>query len=201
VVAAAVEDRERGRIVSDDDPRVVYEALRAETAQMLGLDLTDLSAVAGLKLDLVSLLRLSLDELHGRALSGAPIDMATLNQCVALLQKLLPSATTEVSPPEPNFDDAAEQFARLIEHRADALEARQNHLAQQEIERLNALLVEKNNVIERLSAASPPPPTPTPTPQLSVIEGGRPKTTTELFYERGGYGHGSYAPGSGPKEW
>jgi len=27
------------------------------------------------------------------------------------------------------------------------------------------------------------------------------KSATQLFYENGGYGGGSYWPGSGPREW
>jgi hypothetical protein len=126
-------------------------------------------------LDLVTLLRLALDNLSGLALSGQEIDLQRLSACHVMLSKLLPQA---VSPtiPEPDFDGAAEEFARLVEARAGALEARAAHVGQQEIERLNASLAAKDEVIAGKdatiaalggtvvanAASSPPAPAPAP---------------------------------------
>jgi hypothetical protein len=73
------------------DPAAAYAVLRTETAAMLKLNSSDLSLVEGLQLDLVSLVRLEVDMLQGRALANEPIDLDRLSTALGMLQKLLPA--------------------------------------------------------------------------------------------------------------
>jgi hypothetical protein len=47
------------------DPAAAYERLKIETAKMLNLDVTSTSLLENLQVDLVSLLRLQIDDLLG----------------------------------------------------------------------------------------------------------------------------------------
>jgi hypothetical protein len=101
-----------------NDPSVAYDRLRAETAEMLKLDVANLSLVEGLQLDLVSLLRLQVDELQGAALAGEQVDLDRLSTALAMLQKLLPARALEASAPAPESrfgPSARERLRALIE--------------------------------------------------------------------------------------
>jgi hypothetical protein len=76
-----------------------YERLKAETAEMFGLDVAKLSLLDELRLDLVSLLRLEVGALHGQALTGQKVDLDRLNTAHTMLSKLLPPSTL-VTPVE-----------------------------------------------------------------------------------------------------
>ena len=104
------------------DPAAAYEALRAETANMLNYDLSDLSLVQGLQLDLVSLLRLEVDTLQGKVLAGDTVDLSRLAVAFGMLTKILPPAALEAEAPKPDFEGAREELLRLLQGRADALE-------------------------------------------------------------------------------
>lgn len=100
------------------DPATAYERLRAETATMLKLEATSLSLVENLQLDLVSLLRLQVDELQGAALAGQTVDLDRLATALQMLQKLLPEkALVAPAPPaETRFGPSArERLRELIE--------------------------------------------------------------------------------------
>ena len=100
------------------DPSTAYARLRAETATMLKLDAASLSLVENLQLDLVSLLRLQVDELQGAALAGAPVDLDRLSTALAMLQKLLPSQSLVAHAPAPEGrfgPSARERLRELIE--------------------------------------------------------------------------------------
>jgi hypothetical protein len=81
------------------DPAAAYAVLRTETAAMLKLNSSDLSLVEGLQLDLVSLVRLEVDMLQGRALANEPIDLDRLSTALGMLQKLLPAQALVSTPP------------------------------------------------------------------------------------------------------
>jgi len=96
------------------DPAASYERLHAETAEMLGLDLADLSLVQGLGLDLVSLLRLEIDSMQGAVLSGKLIDLPRLVACHGMLAKLLPERSLVAPAAAEVHSDARERLAALI---------------------------------------------------------------------------------------
>jgi hypothetical protein len=185
-----------------DDPAHDYEILRVSTAQMLGLDLANLSPAEGLRLDLTVLLRLQLDALQGLALAGQDIDLSRLQSCYVMLSKLLPQAVE--APPEAREDHSArDKVRRLIEGYVTAREHEENERVaslEAEIAELQTRLSEKDAVIAALGGAtvaatsptppaSPPPPAPpqqtSPQPPLQsssapyvrcdggVVEGGR----------------------------
>jgi hypothetical protein len=152
------------------DPARDYEALRAETARMLGLDLAaDLSPADGLRLDLCALLRLSLDALQGAALAGREVDLGKLQTCYAMLQKLLPQSVAAPLLREDHtarrrlaalWDSIAEVQDLDRDEKVTALEA--------EIAQLNQVIAEKNSTIAALggatvAAAASPAPAPSPT--------------------------------------
>jgi hypothetical protein len=97
------------------DPSAAYDRLRVETAEMLKLDVANLSLVEGLQLDLVSMLRLEVDGLQGSVLAGEQVDLDRLSTALAMLQKLLPAqALVAPTPPaETRFGPSAR--ARLRE--------------------------------------------------------------------------------------
>ena len=72
------------------DPAAAYARLRIETAEMLRLNANSASLVEGLQVDLVSLLRLQLDDLQGRVLSGEQVDLNRLSTALTMLRQLLP---------------------------------------------------------------------------------------------------------------
>jgi hypothetical protein len=140
-----------------NDPAAQYKKLRAATVEMLGLGgENNLTPVQSLQIDLISVLLLEIDSLQGQQLAGQPIDMSRLATALSMLQKLMPPTSLSPTLSEPNFDGAAAEFARLIAQRATSLEARRDFLHEQEIARLTALIAQKDEVIERLSAATPP---------------------------------------------
>lgn len=151
-------------MTSDDpDPRTVYEALRISTAQLLNLDADNLSPADGLKLDLTSLLRLTLDGLQGAALAGREIDLGKLQSCYAMLQKLLPQAIA--APVVHESSAARRRLAELIdaiaEVEADEKDAR--------IAELQTLLAEKTSALAAVigEVASKPAAPPTPDSKVS----------------------------------
>jgi hypothetical protein len=118
------------------DPAKTYAELKIETAQMLGfVDIDKLSPVDGLKLDLVSLLRLQVDHMQGLALTGESINMEMLSSCVQLLQRLLPASVTQAPIVETDDDDIAEKFARHID---GIIRARRHSMARSPDEAQNA---------------------------------------------------------------
>jgi hypothetical protein len=107
-------------MTTEPDPAVVYERLKAETAQLLRIDVNGASLLENLQIDLVSLLRLQIDDLQGRVLNGEQVDLGRLSTAVAMLQKLLPQSL--IAPAAgPDFSGAREELARLFEQRAEAI--------------------------------------------------------------------------------
>jgi hypothetical protein len=152
------------------DPAATYDALRAETARMLGLDLAaDLSPADGLRLDLCALLRLSLDALQGVALSGREVDLSRLQSCYTMLSKLLPQA---VEAPQVRESSAARRrLAELWDAIAEVQDLDRDEKVtalEAEVAQLNQVIAGKDATILALggatvAAASPPPPAPSPT--------------------------------------
>jgi hypothetical protein len=107
--------------MSLSDP-AAYERLRAETAEMLGLGVTDLSLVQGLQLDLVSLLRLEVDGLAGQVLAGKVVDLTRLATAVGMLQKLLPERALVSAPAAETTNPDAREKLRVLLEAGDAAE-------------------------------------------------------------------------------
>jgi hypothetical protein len=161
--------------MSDDTARI-YEALRVETARMLGLELADLSPADGLRLDLTSLLRLSLDSLQGVALSGKEVDLSRLQACYGMLAKLLPAAVE--APPQLREDHSVrakvtallngyETARRFEEAESDErlMEAQSADALAEKTAALTCLLL-GTPPPAALAPASPPKQTTSPQPPL-----------------------------------
>jgi hypothetical protein len=110
------------------DPAAVYERLKLETAQMLGLNTDSSSLLENLQVDLVSLLRLQIDDLQGKVLNGQQVDLARLSAALTMLRQLLPEkalvAPAAAADHVDQFAGAREELARLFDQRANALERR-----------------------------------------------------------------------------
>jgi hypothetical protein len=62
--------------MSDDEQAKLFnEALRVSTAKMLSLDINNLTAAQSVKLDRCCMLRLLVDDLRAKQLSGQQIDV------------------------------------------------------------------------------------------------------------------------------
>jgi hypothetical protein len=171
--------------MSDNEQRALYERLRQSSCEMLGFD-AKLSGLQSIHVDTVSSIRLELDALQSRQLSGQSVDIGRLADLCKLLRSLLPATATEMKPDYTHeFDGALETFAKLIENGATAIEARRVHLSeiqvktlQAEVEALRVTISEKNAVIASLGGSlsappaaparpeqtSPQPPLPRPSP-------------------------------------
>jgi hypothetical protein len=155
--------------MSDPDPAREYAALRSQTAQTLNLDLADLSPADGLKLDLTSLLRLSLDSLQGAALAGREVDLSRLQSCYGMLAKLLPAAVE--APPQLREDHSVRaKVAALLNGYETARRFEEAESDERLFEALAAdALAEKTAALTSLLLGTPPPaalaPASTPTTQ------------------------------------
>jgi hypothetical protein len=79
---------------------------RREAATLLGVDIEHLSAADGLRVDMISALRLVIDSEQASILSGGSADLGKLNVAVQSLIALLPSQKLpETSPVEGGPDD------------------------------------------------------------------------------------------------
>jgi hypothetical protein len=115
---------------------------------------------SGLKLDLTSLLRLSLDNLQGAALAGREIDLGKLQACWGMLAKLVPQAVE--TPPAAEEDRSAQ---------AELLALLEGHAAVAEAAVAEALVREESVMAAEAAAAYLPPP-PSPPPPPVEAEGG-----------------------------
>jgi hypothetical protein len=87
------------------DPAAAYDRLRTETAAMFGFDVSNLTLTQGLQLDLVSLLRLEVDSMHGAVLAGETVDLKRLEMAHDMLQKLLPDKALVAPAPAPDVGE------------------------------------------------------------------------------------------------
>ena len=78
--------------MNEFDPAVAYERLKIETAGMLNLNVASSSPLENLQVDLVSLLRLQIDDLQGKVLSGEQVDLNRLSTALNMLVSFCPSA-------------------------------------------------------------------------------------------------------------
>lgn len=69
----------------------VFERLRAKTADLLGLNLENLTPLKALRLDRATLLRLELDRLQAQQAAGEAVDLGRMALASQQLETLLPS--------------------------------------------------------------------------------------------------------------
>jgi hypothetical protein len=99
--------------MSDPDPAVAYDRLRAETAQMFDYDLANASLTQGLQIDLVSLLRLEIDSMSGAVLAGKTVDLSRLVAAHGLLKQMLPERSLVAPAPPAEVRFSGEHQAKL----------------------------------------------------------------------------------------
>jgi hypothetical protein len=150
--------------MSDDPRTTLYRRLRAEAAELMGLDAADLSGLASMQVDLVGILMLEIDDMQATSVAGRLIDMGRLADAVRILRSLMPTSEPLAAPvAQPDFDGAHEALSELLTMRAHNLEAREASVS----ERLKAEIAEKDALIERLRAeASGTPQAPPPSTSL-----------------------------------
>lgn len=154
--------------MSDKTAATTYAKLRAETATMLGFGEATLTAVQAMRVDVVTALRLGLDDLSGRLAAGERVDLGKLLEASEALQKFLPENVT--APPSPGGPDgllAARkrmfELMQIAENDPDA-DARQ----WREMVARNAALEAENKALrEQLEARPLPLPAPAPAPPPS----------------------------------
>src|ERR1700730_12211822 len=93
---------------------------RREAAELLGVDIDRLSPADGLRVDMVSALRLVIDHEQSCVLSGGSADLGKLNVAVQSLIALLPGR--ELPAPESQREDPREvmwQLYKTMRERAE----------------------------------------------------------------------------------
>lgn len=129
------------------DPAIVYERLKRETAAMLNLDVDSSSLLENLQVDLVSLLRLQIDDLQGKVLNGEQVDLARLSAALTMLRQLLPEKALVSSPPAADTGPDHEAAFRQIEVQLDNLleQRRRKEVETGRCERCGAPLADATN--------------------------------------------------------
>jgi hypothetical protein len=102
--------------MSDKTAATTYAKLRTETAAMLGFGEVTLTAAQAMKVDLVTALRLGLDDLSGRLAAGERVDLGKLLEASEALLQFLPANVA--APPSPGGPDglfaARKRMAELL---------------------------------------------------------------------------------------
>lgn len=111
-------------MIEEEDPLVFYDRLRAETAQLLGLNCSDLTSLQKLRIDVVAALRLELDEIQSRQVARQPIDLGKLLQVSTALERLLPAVPKEA--PDDDDDRSRQRLQELFAGRLRAREHERN---------------------------------------------------------------------------
>lgn len=79
------------------DPRTVYLKAKAETCELLGFDPDHLSVAEATKVGVVVSLKLALDDLQAKLLTGQPIDSAKLLAASEALARFPPPRARAVA--------------------------------------------------------------------------------------------------------
>jgi hypothetical protein len=120
------------------DLTIMRDRLRKETAQLLGLDVNNLTATQSIRLDRAATLRLELDDIESRKLQGATFDAVKYIAVSEALERML-GGNPEQPNNSPDFSGAREELANFLVKRAERIEQRDSKL-RDEI----ALLMEEN---------------------------------------------------------
>src|SRR6202047_5109943 len=94
------------------EPRDDRFQARSEAAALLGVDINNLSPADGLRIDMVSALRLVIDHEQATVLSGNQADLGKLNVAVQSLIALLPGR--ELPAPAEQHEDHDAAVAPLL---------------------------------------------------------------------------------------
>jgi hypothetical protein len=148
-----------------------YARLKNETAAMFGLNIEKLSLLDELRLDLISLLRLEVGSLQGKALAGQTIDLDRLNTAHNMLAKLLPPSTLVTEVDEISTGEEAQIEGQWARHIAGITAEHERQLAEdpgaarQRLEDEIAAAVAKYGKPEKPPwGGSAPPPSTEPAP-------------------------------------
>jgi hypothetical protein len=137
---------------------------RREAATLLGVDIDHLSAADGLRVDMISALRLVIDHEQAAVLDGGSADLGKLNVAVASLIALLP----KLPKPASSRDDPREIMWRTYSTMRE-----RGALAGEGYDGKVARIAELEAEVERLKAALAAPtlaePTPPPPPAGNVL--------------------------------
>ena len=98
-------------MIEEEDPMVFYDRLRAETAQLLGLNCYDLMSLQKLRIDVVVALGLESDEIELSQVDRQPIDLGKLLQVSTALERLLPVVQKEATDDD---DDCSREWLQKL---------------------------------------------------------------------------------------
>jgi hypothetical protein len=135
-----------------------YLQARLESCKLLGLDLDDLTPQEAIRADVVTVLRLSLDASQGQLLAGGNADPAKVLALAEALSKAIPERAPKADREDPNYkwwldpDDPRTKLKEAWRRDVEAARADERENAAQEIERLKALVAERDAEIEDLRA-------------------------------------------------
>jgi hypothetical protein len=150
-------------MTADPAAATAYERLKVETAEMLGLNTDSASLMESLQVDLVSLLRLQIDDLQGKVLNGEQVDLARLSTALTMLRQLLPEKALVAPAAGPDFSGAKEELLRMLDGRIEALEhkmARDPASARAEFEARLQAAIQKHNKTDECTTSKLPIPNP-----------------------------------------
>jgi hypothetical protein len=141
------------------DLSIMRDRLRKETAELLGLDIDDLTATQSIRLDRAATLRLELDDIESRKLQGATFDAVKYIAVSEALERMLGGQPEQPSSDRDLFAGARDELERFLVARAQRIEARdQNRDAALREE--NARLTEENEKLKAELRARPRAPQP-----------------------------------------
>jgi hypothetical protein len=155
---------------------------RREAAFLLGVDIDHLSAADGLRVDMISALRLVIDHEQAAVLDGGSADLGKLNVAVASLIALLPNR--ELPKAASSREDPRAVLLKLIlEQRARAgipdqgVDERDDEIArlQAEVEQLRAVAMAAGLVVPHAACAAPTEADVVPPGEIGDFHIGGPK--------------------------
>jgi hypothetical protein len=151
---------------------------RREAATLLGVDIDHLSAADGLRVDMISALRLVIDSEQATVLAGGSADLGKLNVAVQSLIALLPGR--ELPAPASSRPDPREAMWKIYsEMRARGAQFGLGYDGLKlKVEALEAELARKDAQIAELQAASATAPSPQPPDNVVRLSRGSSPTPT-----------------------
>jgi hypothetical protein len=167
------------------EPHSDRSEARREAAILLGVDIEHLSAADGLRVDMVSALRLVIDHEQASVLDGGSADLAKLNIAVQSLIALLPGRELPKQGPRRDPREAMWEIYLEMRRRGEVPQTLQERIAELEAEneQLRAALGGSTAITPPTAVvvppseigecyAGPPPPGPDdPKQSTAVIEG------------------------------
>jgi hypothetical protein len=107
------------------EPRQLLDRMRKLTAELLGYDLSNLTAAQSVRLDRAATLRLELDDVQSRQLAGLPIEMAKFILASKELEAMFGGDPEAPAADHHDlFAGAREELRLLLDQRASAIARR-----------------------------------------------------------------------------